>query len=127
MFRKDTLPGIYLNKLCYDGLERRYHPATDELKARLKYELDTIKTMGYVDYFLIVWDFIKYARDHDIMVGPGRGSAAGSIVSYTLGITQLDPMRYQLLFERFLNPERVPCLISTWISALNAARRSSTM
>ena len=97
----------YLNKLCYDGLEERYHPATDELKARLKYELDTIKTMGYVDYFLIVWDFIKFARDHDIMVGPGRGSAAGSIVSYTLGITQLDPMRYQLLFERFLNPERV--------------------
>lgn len=68
-------------------------------KARLKYELDTIKTMGYVDYFLIVWDFIKFARDHDIMVGPGRGSAAGSIVSYTLGITQLDPMRYQLLFS----------------------------
>ena len=97
----------YLNKLCYDGLAERYHPATDELKARLKYELDTIKTMGYVDYFLIVWDFIKFARDHDIMVGPGRGSAAGSIVSYTLGITQLDPMRYQLLFERFLNPERV--------------------
>ena len=97
----------YLNKLCYDGLEERYYPATDELKARLKYELDTIKTMGYVDYFLIVWDFIKFARDHDIMVGPGRGSAAGSIVSYTLGITQLDPMRYQLLFERFLNPERV--------------------
>ena len=97
----------YLNKLCYDGLEERYHPATDELKARLKYELDTIKTMGYVDYFLIVWDFIKFARDHDIMVGPGRGSAAGSIVSYTLGITQLDPMRYQLLFERFLNPDRI--------------------
>ena len=63
--------------------------------------------MGYVDYFLIVWDFIKYARDNDIMVGPGRGSAAGSIVSYSLGITQLDPIRYQLLFERFLNPERV--------------------
>ena len=97
----------YLNKLCYDGLEERYYPATDELKARLKYELDTIKTMGYVDYFLIVWDFIKFARDHDIMVGPGRGSAAGSIVSYTLGITQLDPMRYQLLFERFLNPDRI--------------------
>ena len=63
--------------------------------------------MGYVDYFLIVWDFIKYARDHDIMVGPGRGSAAGSLVAYTLGITQLDPIRYDLLFERFLNPERV--------------------
>ncbi|NCB94275.1 MAG: DNA polymerase III subunit alpha [Clostridia bacterium] len=97
----------YLNKLCYEGLERLYQPATEELKERLKYELDTIQTMGYVDYFLIVWDFIKYARDHDIMVGPGRGSAAGSIVSYTLGITQLDPIRYQLLFERFLNPERV--------------------
>ena len=97
----------YLNKLCYEGLEQRYHPVTEELKERLKYELDTIKKMGYVDYFLIVWDFIKYARDHDIMVGPGRGSAAGSLVSYTLGITKLDPIRYQLLFERFLNPERV--------------------
>ena len=80
---------------------------TEELRERLKYELDTIQTMGYVDYFLIVWDFIKYARDHDIIVGPGRGSAAGSLVSYTLDITQLDPIRYQLLFERFLNPERV--------------------
>ena len=80
---------------------------TEELKERPTYELNTIKTMGYVDYFLIVWDFIKYARDNDIMVGPGRGSAAGSIVSYSLGITQLDPIRYQLLFERFLNPERV--------------------
>lgn len=97
----------YLNKLCFEGLEERYHPVTPELKERLEYELNTIKTMGYVDYFLIVWDFIKFARDHDIMVGPGRGSAAGSLVSYTLGITKLDPMRYQLLFERFLNPERV--------------------
>ena len=97
----------YLNKLCYEGLEKKYHPVTAELRERLKYELDTIQTMGYVDYFLIVWDFIKYARDHDIMVGPGRGSAAGSLVSYTLDITQLDPIRYQLLFERFLNPERV--------------------
>ncbi len=97
----------YLNKLCYEGLEERYQPVTQELKDRLEYELNTIKTMGYVDYFLIVWDFIKFARDHDIMVGPGRGSAAGSLVSYTLGITKLDPMRYQLLFERFLNPERV--------------------
>ena len=97
----------YLNKLCYEGLEERYQPVTEELRERLKYELDTIQTMGYVDYFLIVWDFIKYARDHDIMVGPGRGSAAGSLVSYTLGITKLDPIRYQLLFERFLNPERV--------------------
>ena len=97
----------YLNKLCHEGLEQRYHPVTDALKARLDYELSTIKNMGYVDYFLIVWDFIKYARDNDIMVGPGRGSAAGSLVAYTLGITQLDPIRYDLLFERFLNPERV--------------------
>ena len=97
----------YLNKLCYEGLEQRYHPVTEELKKRLDYELTTIKNMGYVDYFLIVWDFIKYARDNDIMVGPGRGSAAGSLVAYTLGITQLDPIRYDLLFERFLNPERV--------------------
>ena len=97
----------YLNKLCHEGLEQRYHPVTEELKKRLDYELSTIKNMGYVDYFLIVWDFIKYARDNDIMVGPGRGSAAGSLVAYTLGITQLDPIRYDLLFERFLNPERV--------------------
>ena len=97
----------YLNKLCYEGLEQRYHPVTEELKKRLDYELSTIKNMGYVDYFLIVWDFIKYARDNDIMVGLGRGSAAGSLVAYTLGITQLDPIRYDLLFERFLNPERV--------------------
>ena len=97
----------YLNKLCREGLERLYDPVTEELKERLDYELNTIRTMGYVDYFLIVWDFIKFARDHEIMVGPGRGSAAGSLVSYTLGITQLDPIRYQLLFERFLNPERV--------------------
>ena len=97
----------YLNKLCFEGLEKRYSPVTEELKNRLDYELGTIKQMGYVDYFLIVWDFIKFARDHDIMVGPGRGSAAGSLVAYTLGITQLDPIRYNLLFERFLNPERV--------------------
>lgn len=97
----------YLNKLCYEGLEERYSENTDALKERLEYELNVIKTMGYVDYFLIVWDFIKFARDHDIMVGPGRGSAAGSLVSYTLGITKLDPIKYDLLFERFLNPERV--------------------
>ena len=97
----------YLNKLCREGLEERYDPVTEELESRLDYELTTIKNMGYVDYFLIVWDFIKYARDHEIMVGPGRGSAAGSLVAYTLGITQLDPIRYDLLFERFLNPERV--------------------
>ena len=97
----------YLNELCFRGLEERYQPVTEELKERLNYELSTIRNMGYVDYFLLVWDFIKYARDHDIMVGPGRGSAAGSLVAYTLGITQLDPIRYDLLFERFLNPERV--------------------
>ena len=97
----------YLNKLCFDGLNRRYGDPSEELKERLTYELTTIKNMGYVDYFLIVSDFIQYARDNGIMVGPGRGSAAGSIVSYTLGITNIDPIRYQLLFERFLNPERV--------------------
>lgn len=97
----------YLNKLCFDGLYERYSENLDELKERLDYELSVIKNMGYVDYFLIVWDFIRYARDNDIIVGPGRGSAAGSLVSYTLGITKLDPIRYNLLFERFLNPERV--------------------
>ena len=97
----------YLQKLCREGLERRYGEPSQELKDRLAYELDTIRNMGYVDYFLIVWDFIKYAKDHGIAVGPGRGSAAGSIVSYCLGITTIDPIRYQLLFERFLNPERV--------------------
>ena len=98
----------YLNKLCYEGLEARYSAKRlPELKEKLSYELDVIRTMGYVDYFLIVWDFIHFAREHDIMVGPGRGSAAGSLVAYTLGITQLDPIRYNLLFERFLNPERV--------------------
>ena len=97
----------YLNKLCYEGLEERYGDQAESLKSRLEYELSVIQKMGYVDYFLIVWDFIHYAREHDIMVGPGRGSAAGSLVAYTLGITQLDPIRYNLLFERFLNPERV--------------------
>ena len=98
----------YLQKLCWEGLEKRYgSDPSRELKDRLTYELDTIKNMGYVDYFLIVWDFIKYAKDHGIAVGPGRGSAAGSIVSYCLEITTIDPIRYQLLFERFLNPERV--------------------
>ena len=97
----------YLNKLCYEGLDQRYGEEAQENRERLKYELDTIQNMGYVDYFLIVWDFIKYAKDHGIAVGPGRGSAAGSIVSYCLGITDIDPLRYQLLFERFLNPERV--------------------
>ena len=98
----------YLKMLCETGLVRRYgeNPGK-ELKERLDYELTTIQNMGYVDYFLIVWDFIRYARDHGIAVGPGRGSAAGSIVSYCLAITNIDPIKYQLLFERFLNPERV--------------------
>ncbi len=97
----------YLNHLCYEGLKRRYPDVDRSLEERLEYELSVIKSMGYVDYFLIVWDFIKYAKDHGIAVGPGRGSAAGSIVSYCLEITSIDPIRYQLLFERFLNPERV--------------------
>ena len=97
----------YLNRLCGDGMKKRYPDAGQDLRDRLSYELNTIRQMGYVDYFLIVWDYINYAREHGIMVGPGRGSAAGSIVSYCLGITDLDPIRYSLLFERFLNPERV--------------------
>ncbi len=104
----------YLNKLCGDGLAERYgdgaQPAGDTgqtLQERLDYELDVIRRMGYVDYFLIVWDFINYARSNGIPVGPGRGSAAGSIVSYCLKITNIEPIRYNLLFERFLNPERV--------------------
>ncbi len=97
----------YLNHLCREGFSKRYPDDDGTLMKRLEYELDVIRTMGYVDYFLIVWDFINYARSKDIMVGPGRGSAAGSIVSYSLGITDIDPVRYNLLFERFLNPERV--------------------
>lgn len=97
----------YLNKLCLEGFERHYPNDDGTLKKRLAYELDVIRSMGYVDYFLIVWDFIHFAKSNNIIVGPGRGSAAGSIVSYCLGITDIDPIRYQLLFERFLNPERV--------------------
>ena len=97
----------YLNKLCLDGMAKRYPKDDGTLKKRLEYELDVIHNMGYVDYFLIVWDFIHFARSHNIMVGPGRGSAAGSIVAYCLEITNIDPIRYDLLFERFLNPERV--------------------
>ena len=97
----------YLNKLCDDGLKERYPEDDGTLRERLDYELGIIKRMGYVDYFLIVWDFINYAKSNDIMVGPGRGSAAGSIVSYCLKITNIDPIKYNLLFERFLNPERV--------------------
>jgi DNA polymerase-3 subunit alpha len=97
----------YLKELCADGLCKRYSPVTQELRERLDYELGVIKSMGFVDYFLIVWDFIHFARNNDVMVGPGRGSAAGSIVAYTLGITNIDPIKYGLIFERFLNPERV--------------------
>ncbi|MDO5406820.1 MAG: DNA polymerase III subunit alpha [Eubacteriales bacterium] len=97
----------YLNHLCQEGMAKRYPDDDGTLQKRLDYELGVIHNMGYVDYFLIVWDFIHFARSHDIMVGPGRGSAAGSIVSYCLEITNIDPVRYDLLFERFLNPERV--------------------
>ncbi len=97
----------YLRELCLSGLEKRYPNASEEIRGRLEYELGTIESMGYVDYFLIVWDFIHFARQNGIKVGPGRGSAAGSIVSYCLEITNIDPIKYDLIFERFLNPERV--------------------
>ena len=97
----------YLQHLCAEGMKRRYPVITPELQERLEYELGIIHKMGFDDYYLIVWDFIKYAKDHGIPVGPGRGSGAASIAAYSLGITDIDPIRYQLLFERFLNPERV--------------------
>ena len=97
----------YLKHLCYEGIHRRYADVTPEIQERLDYELNTIKNMGFVDYFLIVWDFIHYSREQGIIVGPGRGSAAGSIVAYSLEITNIDPLAFDLLFERFLNPERV--------------------
>lgn len=97
----------YLRQLCEEKITRRYDPVTKEVRERLEYELDIIHRMGFDSYFLIVWDFINYARERGIAVGPGRGSAAGSIVAYALGITDIDPLRYALLFERFLNPERV--------------------
>lgn len=97
----------YLRMLCSTGLKKRYELVTEELNDRLEYELSTIENMGFVDYFLIVWDFIKYAKDNGISVGPGRGSAAGSLVGYCLGITDIDPIEFNLIFERFLNPERV--------------------
>lgn len=103
-----TSPDKYLRKLCTAGLKKRYgeNPGEDK-QERLEYELKTIENMGYVDYFLIVWDFIRYAKDNGIMVGPGRGSAAGSLVAYCLGITDIDPLKYGLIFERFLNPDRI--------------------
>ena len=94
-------------ELCWKGLSEKYAPDREDARERLSYELNVIETMGYVDYFLIVWDFIKYARDNGILVGPGRGSGAGSIAAYSLGITSVDPLKYNLLFERFLNPERI--------------------
>ncbi|MCX7714679.1 MAG: DNA polymerase III subunit alpha [Clostridia bacterium] len=97
----------YLSELCSEGLKKRYNPVLPEIEQRLEYELQVIRNMGFVDYFLIVWDFIRYARENKVMVGPGRGSAAGSIVSYCLEITSVDPIKYGLIFERFLNPERV--------------------
>ena len=97
----------YLEALCEKGFRERYPEADEALKERLRYELNIIRTMGYVDYFLIVWDYINFAKEHGIPVGPGRGSGAGSVVAYSLRITDIDPIRYQLLFERFLNPERV--------------------
>ena len=101
--------GAYLRHLCIKGLKQRFknQPITDDYKDRLLYELKTIHTMGYDDYFLIVFDYVQYAKKHGILVGPGRGSAAGSLVAYCLGITNIDPLKYDLLFERFLNPERV--------------------
>lgn len=100
-------PFEYLKELCYKGLKEKYNDVSDELIERLEYELEIIKKMGYVDYFLIVWDFIKYADDNGIITGPGRGSAAGSLVAYTLNITKVDPIKYNLIFERFLNPDRI--------------------
>ena len=97
----------YLKELCFKGLKERYENPNEEVIERLNYELSVIEKMGYVEYFLITWDFINYAKENNIMVGPGRGSAAGSIVAYTLKITDIDPIKYSLLFERFLNPERV--------------------
>lgn len=97
----------YLTDLVDQGLAKKYENVTEEIRLRAQKEITVINNMGYIDYFLIVWDFVKYAKDHDIAVGPGRGSAAGSIVSYALDITQIDPIKYHLIFERFLNPERV--------------------
>lgn len=103
----DLAHAEYLRQLCIDGAKIKYKTITDEILERIDYELDTINSMGYTDYFLIVWDFIRFAKDNSIPVGPGRGSAAGSIVAYTLNITEVDPLKYDLLFERFLNPERI--------------------
>ncbi|MCC2627304.1 MAG: polymerase alpha subunit [Thermomicrobiales bacterium] len=100
-------PDTYLESLCREGVQRRYGHVSGEVAARLAYELDVIKSMGFANYFLVVWDFIRFAREQGILVGPGRGSSAGSIVTYSLGITALDPLAYDLIFERFLNPSRI--------------------
>ncbi|HED23501.1 MAG TPA: DNA polymerase III subunit alpha, partial [Firmicutes bacterium] len=100
-------PHEYLKKLCYQGLEKRYSDITPEMRERLEYELSVIRQMGFANYFLIVWDLIEYARKAQVIVGPGRGSAAGSLVAYCLGITNIEPLQHSLLFERFLNPERI--------------------
>jgi DNA polymerase-3 subunit alpha len=97
----------YIRHLCYQGLERKYSGLTEEIRERAEYELSVITQMGYADYYLIVWDYVRFAKDHGIMVGPGRGSGAGSLVAYGLGITNIDPLKYHLIFERFLNPERI--------------------
>lgn len=102
-FTSDT----YIRKLCYDGLEKKYNEITDVLKERAEYELSVITKMGYSDYYLIVWDYVRFAKENGIMVGPGRGSGAGSLVAYCVGITNIDPIKYNLIFERFLNPERI--------------------
>ena len=117
----------YLLELCQAGIHRRYgaDPGPD-VNERLEFELQTIRDMGFSAYFLIVWDFVKFAKDAGIAVGPGRGSAAGSIVAYSLGITDIDPLKYGLLFERFLNPGRSRCPTSTWTSRSSAATRSSS-
>ena len=107
----------YLEKLCEKGFSERYAPEREDVEQQLRYELDMIKKMGFVDYFLIVSDFIGYAKAEKIPVGPGRGSAAGSVVSYCLGITDVDPIKYSLFFERFSTLSASVCRISTSISA----------
>ncbi len=107
----DVPPGYtsdtYLKDICKKGLKKKYNAMTEELIERMEYELSIIEKMGYADYFLIVWDYVRFAKENDIMVGPGRGSGAGSIVAYAIDITDIDPIRYNLIFERFLNPERI--------------------
>ena len=116
-FGEQHLPGFtapsgftnleYLTKICHEGLNRKMPDATREVKDRLEYEINVIAQMGFVDYFLIVWDFVNFAHENGIFVGPGRGSGAGSLAAYAMGITDTDPIKYDLIFERFLNPERI--------------------